>query len=135
VIVMANLRRAKYGNRSQPHAELLFQVKAVGLPEPKVEWQFLQTRRFRFDLAWPYIVAPLGVEVDGGTWNGGRHVRGKGYESDCEKLALAMLHGWRVIKATSGQVKSGQAIGWIQELLRDERRAHAAGVAAPEESK
>jgi len=39
----------------------------------------------------------LAVEVDGGTWTGGRHTRGAGFEADCEKLNAAVIAGFRVL--------------------------------------
>lgn len=72
-------------------------------------------RRFLADFFWPdhHLI----IEVDGGTWHGGRHTRGVGYERDCEKLNLAVLAGYRVMKVTSTQVRKGQAIAWVAEYL------------------
>ena len=75
---------------------------------PVPEYRFHPVRRWRFDLAWPALL--LAVEVDGGTWVSGRHTRGAGYERDCEKLNAAVLLGWRVLRFTTGQVTSGQAL-------------------------
>lgn len=94
---------------------LKFQCKAARLPEPEAEIRFHPTRRWRLDLGWRAQM--LAVEVDGGTWIGGRHSRGKGYEADCEKLAEAAILGWKVIRVTTGQVKSGQALGFIERFF------------------
>ena len=51
---------------------------AVGLAAPIREHRFAPPRRWRFDYAWPD--RRLALEVEGGTWTGGRHVRGRGYE-------------------------------------------------------
>ena len=72
-------------------------------------------RRWRFDFAWPAI--RLAVEVDGGTWASGRHTRGAGYEADCEKLNEAVLRDWRVLRVTTKQVDSGEALAWIERAL------------------
>ena len=42
----------------------------------------------------------VAVEVDGGTWTGGRHVRGAGYRRDAEKLNAAAALGWFVYRLT-----------------------------------
>lgn len=86
---------------------LLIDLKACGLPDPVQEHRFDQTRRWRFDLAWPDRM--LAVEVDGGTWTGGRHTSGTGYERDAEKLNAAVLAGWRVLRFTTGMVRQGAA--------------------------
>jgi very-short-patch-repair endonuclease len=92
------------------------QVQLVGLPKPVAEFRFHPTRRWRFDYAWPD--KSIAVEVDGAVWTGGRHTRGAGVEKDCEKYAEALLAGWRVLRVTTGQVKSGQALTWVERLLR-----------------
>lgn len=92
------------------------QCELAGLPKPTPEFRFLAGRRFRFDWCWPD--RSIAVEIDGGVWTGGRHTRGAGVERDCEKYALALLAGWRVLRVTTNQVKSGQALGWIERLIR-----------------
>ena len=97
---------------------LLTHIRAEGLAEPVLEHRF-SARRWRFDLAWPREM--LAVEVDGGVYTQGRHLRGQGFERDCEKLNEATLLGWRVLRATTGQVLSGATIGWIvRALVRSE---------------
>jgi hypothetical protein len=102
---------------------LLLAVDAVRLhrlgqlpEEPVCEQAFHPTRRWRFDLA--FKIAKLGVEVDGGGFVQGRHSRGMGMERDTEKFAEAMVLGWRVLRVTTKQVRCGQAIAWIQKLLK-----------------
>lgn len=90
------------------------------------EYQFHPHRRWRFDFAWPE--QKVAVEVEGGTWSvtdargrqvgiGGRHVRGVGFENDCEKYAEALCLGWVVIRVTSRQVREGKALAWLQRAL------------------
>lgn len=100
---------------SKGEALLLAQIERLGLPTPVLEHRFLLHRRYRFDFAWPD--RKLAVEVEGGTWVDGRHSRGAGFEADCEKYALAVLAGWRVIRATTGQVRNGKALKWIEAAL------------------
>lgn len=78
---------------------------------------FHPTRKWRFD----FVVGPMGgriaVEVEGGTHSKSRHTTGIGYEGDCEKYAEALCLGWRVLRVTGAQVKSGQALSWVMRLL------------------
>lgn len=53
---------------------------------------FAKPRRFRADFAWPD--RKLIVEVEGGTFTRGRHVRPLGFEHDCTKYNLAALQGF-----------------------------------------
>lgn len=76
-------------------------------PEPEREHRFAPPRRFRFDFAW--VEQRVAVEIDGGTWVGGRHSHGKGYERDCEKSALAAANGWRVLHLTPGMLERDPA--------------------------
>ena len=92
------------------------QCLAAGLPVPVKELRFAPPRRFRFDYAWPEHL--LACECDGAIWTGGRHSRGSGIESDCEKFNLALEHGWRVARVTTGMVKDGSALATIQRLLK-----------------
>ncbi|HXG71313.1 MAG TPA: hypothetical protein VNJ04_11975 [Gemmatimonadaceae bacterium] len=94
---------------------LALQCTLAGLPAPVPEFRFHPTRRWRFDLAWPDKF--IAIEVDGSVYSGGRHVRGKGYEADCEKLNEALLLGWRVLRCSTGQVTSGLALGFVERML------------------
>lgn len=92
-----------------------FQCKAHKLPPHVSEYKFMPERRFRFDFAWPeYMVA---VEIEGGIWNGGRHTTGKGFTSDCVKYNNAAIMGWKVLRFTSKEIKSGEAINMVKSLL------------------
>ncbi|HWB15954.1 MAG TPA: hypothetical protein VG538_06055 [Vicinamibacterales bacterium] len=100
-------------------AHLVGQCRLAGLPLPERELRFWPGRRFAFDLAWPD--RRLAVEIDGGVWTAGRHVRGAGYTRDCVKFAEAAIRGWIVIRVTTGHVVSGEAVEWVRRFLeRDE---------------
>ncbi len=95
---------------------LLFQLELSGLPRPEREFLFHRKRKWRFDLAWPDLL--IAVEVEGGIWVGGRHVRGEGYEADCEKYNEAQLAGWMVLRFTPGMIKRGKAGSVIEKAVR-----------------
>lgn len=94
---------------------LALHIRANKLPAPVREHRFHETRRWRFDFAWPE--AKVAAECEGGTFSGGRHTRGSGFEKDSEKYNAAALAGWRVFRFTSRMVKSGAAILTLQEAL------------------
>lgn len=123
----ADLKRAK-AKAKREHFEKMFdqQCRAAGLPKPEPEWKFHPTRDWRFDRAFPiYLIA---FEIDGGIWSKGRHVRGLGYEDDCEKMAEALLLGWSVYRFSTGQVKKGVAIAFAERALK--RRVERVALAA-----
>ena len=121
----ADLKREK-AKAKRERFEKLFdqQCRAVGLPPGEPEWRFHPQRDFRFDRAWPPF--KVAIEIDGGIWSQGRHVRGLGYEQDCLKMAEALFLGWRVYRFSTGQVKRGTAIDFLErELLPRFRRVQA----------
>jgi len=85
------------------------------LPPPFAEFRFHPTRRWRFDIAFPG--QKIAVEVDGGIWIAGRHNRGAGMERDHEKINAAIELGWRVLRYTPPQIKSGEAIAQIVRIF------------------
>lgn len=110
------LAKAKRQARQSQWVDLFVQqCRASRLPAPEQEYRFHPERRRRFDLSWPEIRVAL--EIDGGIWTGGRHVRPVGYRKDVEKLNAATLLGWRVLRAVPEQVRSGEALAWVRSLM------------------
>jgi hypothetical protein len=106
-------------------AELLLaaQLEQAGIPFER-EFRFYDGRRYRADFViFDDVDGPtLLIEVEGGTWVEGRHSRGKGFEADCEKQALAVIAGYRYLRVTSAQVEDGRALDWIRQALGMEER-------------
>ena len=59
----------------------------------------------------------IAIEVEGGIWSKGRHVRGKGFEEDCYKYAEALLLGWRVFRFTPKMIRSGDALRYLEMAI------------------
>ena len=78
-------------------------VNLAKLPPAIRELKAIEGRQFRLDLAWPE--QKLAVEVHGGVFIGGRHTRGVGFSSDCEKTRLLVLMGWRMLPFTGEDVR------------------------------
>lgn len=94
---------------------LLLQLRALQLPPPQPEFRFHETRRWRFDFAWP--AQRLALEIEGGVYVAGRHSRGAGMEGDMEKYAEALVAGWRVLRVTPRMVRDGRAAAWVGRAL------------------
>jgi very-short-patch-repair endonuclease len=99
---------------------LLFQIRAMGLPEPEREYRAIKGRMFRFDFAWTEPNHKLLVEVNGGTYTQGAHSTGQGIARDYEKANLAQLAGWRVLTFDCKAVKSGEAVEVVRRALGGE---------------
>jgi hypothetical protein len=111
------IRKAKPAAPLFDYAEaLLYQLQLSGLPAPEREFLFHSKRKWRFDFAWPDLL--IAVEVEGGIWTGGRHVRGSGYEGDCEKYNTAQMEGWMVLRFTPGMLKRKGAGEMIEKAIR-----------------
>lgn len=91
------------------------QIAWAHLPEPIREYKAIPGRRFRWDFCWHEF--RLLLEVQGGVWSKGSHSSGAGINRDTEKLNLATLEGFRCLHVTSNQIRSGQALKWIQQAL------------------
>lgn len=110
-------RQQKAAKRDALVMSMLFQIRAAGLEVwLEREHVFHPTRKWRFDCAWPRFMVAL--EVDGGVYTGGRHTRGKGFENDCEKCNEALMLGWKVLRVTSHHIGTGQALQWIERLVK-----------------
>ncbi|SUU42810.1 Uncharacterised protein [Acinetobacter baumannii] len=79
------------------------------------EYKFHPTRKWRADIS--LTGTKILVEVEGGIWSGGRHTRGKGYLGDMEKYNEAAAMGYKVLRFSTEQVKSGLAIQQIEKIV------------------
>lgn len=97
------------------------QLRARRIDGWEREHLFARPRRWRFDFAWPEF--KLAVEIDGGTWSGGRHTRGAGFAKDCEKMNAAQLAGWVVFRGDSGMVRDCSLVETVERALEQRRTA------------
>jgi len=105
-----------------------WKLLAADLPEPIREYRFHDKRRFRFDFAWPGD-GKIAVELEGGTFAGGRHNRGIGFETDCIKYNLATADGWKVFRFTTQMLERDPdaCIGIIRDALEARPFANVIG--------
>lgn len=95
--------------------QMLHQIRGTGIPMPVLEYRPISTRRWRIDLAWP---SPrVALELHGGIWNRGEHVRGRGFIANREKANELQLLGWTVLEVTPEHIKSGQVLEWLARAL------------------
>lgn len=79
------------------------------------EFKFHPTRRWRFDYAIP--THKIALEVEGGVWTGGRHIRASGFLGDMEKYNNAALLGWRVFRTTPDNLYSNKTFDMVKNAL------------------
>lgn len=109
----------KRSRESSLQSMLLFQLKAIGLPEPEEEYSFASPhRRWRADMAYPGN--RLIIEIQGGRWmEQGAHNTGKGLSRDYEKANAAQALGWSYLQFHEEDIKSGWAAHLVSMWLRD----------------
>lgn len=93
------------------------------------EVRFHPQRKWRIDVAvaatgvvWPATEwniddRAIAIEIDGGAWSRGRHVRGAGFVADLEKMNALTELGWRILRFTPQQVRNGEALAQIRRCL------------------
>jgi hypothetical protein len=59
----------------------------------------------------------VAIEIEGGLWIMGRHNRPASMIKDLEKYNASALLGWRILKFTPQQVKSGEAIQLCKDAV------------------
>jgi hypothetical protein len=98
-------------------APILGLCRACGLPIPETEYQFHPGRRWRFDYAWPRYM--LALEVEGALWKkgGGAHSHPLGIQRDIEKYSEAAILGWRVLRATTDEVRDNVALDRLRRAF------------------
>lgn len=79
------------------------------------EYRFYKARRWRFDYAFPLY--KIAVEVEGGVWTRGRHVRPQGFINDMQKYNTATLLGWRVFRTTPDKLTAKDTILMIKNAI------------------
>ena len=96
-------------------AAFLAACRSWDLEIPFPEHQFAPDRRWRFDWAW--VSSKVALEVQGGLWTQGRHVRGKALMAEYEKLNEAAILGWRVLYCTPQDVETGSIFPLLRRAL------------------
>jgi very-short-patch-repair endonuclease len=127
---------------------LLRDIRAAHLPEPERNYRWHETREYRSEFVYPDPREMLIIEVDGGLNvgrrnrkqqardaqeealaalagvtikrppRGGGHASPDGYERDRVRDAEALCLGYRVLRVTPGMVERGEAVAYIERVLR-----------------
>ena len=82
------------------------------------EHKFHPKRKWRFDYAIPEH--KIALEVEGGVWTGGRHIRAQGFLGDMEKYNTATLMGWRVFRTTPDDLYKMATINLLRQAINED---------------
>lgn len=97
-------------------------IRAVCFPE----FEFAKPRKWRFDWAFPFSgdesggLGGVALEIQGGLFTGGRHVRGAALLDEQTKLNEAACRLWRVVYCTPQQVNSGVVFSVLRRAIYGE---------------
>ena len=88
-------------------------------PELEADYIFHQARDWKIDRA--HLSSRIAIEIDGGTWKGGRHNREPGYTNDCIKLFNAVLAGWQYFRLTGDMLKQHEKyLPFIKQMILED---------------
>ena len=88
----------------------------LGGPALEKEYQFHPPRRWRFDYC--HREKMIAIELHGGIWSEGRHVRGGGFLRDRDKMFQAQVDGWIVRELCTGQITAANLEPLIERMKR-----------------
>lgn len=113
-------KRRRRGERAvMAEEELGVQLRAHGVPVGVTQFAAAKHlgRKFSWDRAWPEYL--LLLEVQGGVFRkgGGAHSHPLNILRDIEKQSYAALCGYCVLPVTTDQVRKGEALQWIVQVL------------------
>ena len=114
---LAKARRAASSRTLADRFERLW--AAANGPTLTPEYKFHPDRQWRAD----YCHEPTRtlIELEGGTWAGGRHTRGKGYAEDCAKYLAAVVTGYAVVRLTGEMITADNVrvlLDFVTEVTR-----------------
>jgi very-short-patch-repair endonuclease len=75
-----------------------------------------RSKRYRADFAHPQ--ARVAIEIQGGTWNRGRHVQATGYARDARKFNLCQLSEWQVFLLVTETATDAAVLQEIAQHIR-----------------
>lgn len=84
------------------------------------ELLFHQGRNWRFDYAIPEH--RIAIEVEGGVWSRGRHVRPQGFLKDMEKYNTAAMSGWLLLRVTPDELMTNKCFEMIKAAIESRQK-------------
>lgn len=107
-------KRPKKRELSEGEETMALQLKALKIPFEREVMFYNPHRTWRFDFV--ITGTKFALEIEGAIWSNGRHTRGSGWEKDAEKYNTAAACDWKVFRFSTGMVKKGEAIKFLQRI-------------------
>lgn len=85
---------------SSLEADFALMWRGLGGPVLTPQHRFHPVRKWRLDFV--HLETMVAIEVHGAIYTFGRHVRGKGFKDDREKINTAQQMGWTVFEVVTG---------------------------------
>ncbi len=70
---------------------------------------------------WDFVVGDLAIEISGGIWVTSGHSTGRGITRDAAKGYYCLKAGFRPLTLTGDDVKSGEGLRRVQELMKEKK--------------
>jgi hypothetical protein len=112
--------KAAHAKAKREALELAFrqQILAMKLGAGMVQqWMPFEDVGYAFDFAWPDRNPIILVEVQGGIWSGGAHVRPKGVLRDIDKHNRAAMAGYLLLYVTAESISNGTAVAMVEDIM------------------
>lgn len=87
------------------------------IPDPVEEFRFHPTRRWRLDLCWPD--QKLALEIEGGVFTNGAHIRPTGFIKDIEKYNSLSILGYSLLRFTPKQMERCESYDFLREWFKN----------------
>jgi len=113
----ATVKGAELADANTPEGEFATQLTQAGIAFER-QVKFHVARRWRFDFV--LTATRFAIEVQGGLWTGGAHVRPAALVKEYEKLNEAALAGWNVLLVEPQSIANGAALALIRRALKTE---------------
>lgn len=111
----ASAQRERSSEAPDIEGALVVELQRAGLAGYVRNHRFDPRRRLELDFAW--VSAKVAVEVQGGIYSRGAHVRPAGYKRDAEKARRAQLMGWMVFPCTAEDVRTRAIVADVETAL------------------
>jgi len=117
-------KKTKSRKKKQDLQRKLFKqfCKTENLPAPECEYMFHDTRRWRIDYYFQHKNRKVALEVEGGVWSRGRHVRPTGFIKDMEKYNQLSCYGIYLLRVTPQDLLTVDTVKLIKKVLFEESK-------------
>lgn len=103
--------------RRKTSSEILLPIhmRELGIKDLEAEVLLHPTRKWRLDFYSEQLA--LGLEIEGGIWIGGAHVRPKGFQEDLDKYNRIQALGVTIFRFSTEDVLTGKAKKIVKEWM------------------